>query len=233
MLKLLTMKNKRIFYLAFISLLFLSSTFLNAQDKVIHGWVTTFDSIPVVGAEVKVKSTKQIVATDTLGRFTAETENEDKLVIRANGFYNQRVKLGESIKLVAVNLKLKPGERNREIAVGYGYITDENRLNSVAGLDSDDMNFSQYTSILDAIEGRFAGVQVMNGEIRIRGINSINSSTAPLIILDDMPVDVSYLNNVVPSAVKSINVLKDGSASIYGARGANGVIIVETKSGDD
>jgi TonB-dependent SusC/RagA subfamily outer membrane receptor len=85
----------------------------------------------------------------------------------------------------------------------------------------------------DLIKGRFAGVQVANGQIIIRGVNSINSSTAALIILDGVPVDGSALNSIPPVQVKSINVIKDGSAAIYGSRGANGVVVIETKGGND
>ena len=84
------------------------------------------------------------------------------------------------------------------------------------------------------IRGRFAGVQVQsNGDIIIRGINSINLSSGALIIVDGVPVDNSYLETIPPVTVRSINVLKDSSSSIYGARGANGVIVIETKRGDD
>ncbi|MFW6257534.1 MAG: carboxypeptidase-like regulatory domain-containing protein, partial [Prolixibacteraceae bacterium] len=158
-----------------------------AQERVIHGIVTTFDSIPLIGAEIKVKSTKQTVQTDTLGRFSVGAENQDKLKISAEGFYNQRVKLKDNTKFAAVNLTLKPGAKNREIAIGYGHVSDREKLNAVAMMDNDDADFSQYSTIYELIKGRFAGVQVQNGEVIIRGINSINSSSAALIVLDGVP----------------------------------------------
>ena len=85
----------------------------------------------------------------------------------------------------------------------------------------------------ELIRGRFAGVQIVNNEIIIRGINSINSSSAALIVIDGVPVDNSVLNTLPPIQVKSVNILKDGSAAIYGSRGANGVVIIETKKGID
>ncbi|MFA5588446.1 MAG: TonB-dependent receptor plug domain-containing protein, partial [Mariniphaga sp.] len=144
-----------------------------------------------------------------------------------------RVKLDEKIKLAAINLKLKPGEKNREYAIGYGHVSDRDKLNALASLTSSDMDFSQYSSIYDLIKGRFAGVQVVNGEVIIRGINSINSSSAALIIVDGVPVDGSALSSIPPIQVKSINVMKDGSSAIYGSRGANGVVLIETKRGND
>jgi TonB-dependent SusC/RagA subfamily outer membrane receptor len=103
----------------------------------------------------------------------------------------------------------------------------------LASLNSDDLDFSQYSNIYELIKGRFAGVQVVNGEIIIRGINSINSSSAALIVVDGVPVDGSALNSIPPVQVKSINVIKDGSSAIYGSRGANGVVLIETKRGND
>lgn len=205
----------------------------NAQEKIIHGVVTTFDSIPLIDAEVQVRSTKQTVLTDTLGRFSVAVNPGDRLKVSASGFFNQKVKLEDKTKFAAINLKLKPGEKNREYAIGYGHVSDRDKLNALATLNSNDLDFSQYSNIYDLIKGRFAGVQVVNGEIIIRGINSINSSSAALIVVDGVPVDGSALSSIPPVQVKSINVIKDGSSAIYGSRGANGVVLIETKRGDD
>ncbi|WP_320111897.1 TonB-dependent receptor plug domain-containing protein [Draconibacterium orientale] len=205
-----------------------------AQQRFIQGIVTTFDSITIVGAEVMVKSSKEIVKTDSLGQFKVKVDGKDKLKISAKGFINQNVKLDENTKLVAVNLKLKAGEKAREYAIGYGYVKDGERLNALAQMTSDDVDFSQYTSMYDLMRGRFAGVQIQsNGDIIIRGINSINLSSAALIVVDGVQVDGSVMSTLVPSQVKSINIIKDGSAAIYGARGANGVVVIETKKGTD
>lgn len=226
------MKTKILFPLIIFAIMF--NAFLSgAQERVIHGIVTTFDSIPLIDAQVKVVSSKQTVFTDTLGRFSVSTNSKDKLRVSAAGFFNQRVKLDEKIKLAAINLKLKPGEKNREYAIGYGNVSDRDKLNALASLTSNDMDFSQYSNIYDLIKGRFAGVQVVNGEVIIRGINSINSSSAALIIVDGVPVDGSALSSIPPIQVKSINVMKDGSSAIYGSRGANGVVLIETKRGND
>lgn len=225
---------KQIFKLSF-AVLFITSFSLsgNAQDRVLHGVVTTFDSIPLINAEVKVKSTGQTVFTDSLGRFAVPVNQGEKLKVKAQGFYNQKVKLEEKTKYAAVNLRLKPGEKNREYAIGYGHVSDRDKLNALATLNNNDVDFSQYSNIYELIKGRFAGVQVINGEIIIRGINSINSSSAALIVVDGVPVDGNALNTIPPVQVKSINVIKDGSSAIYGSRGANGVVLIETKRGND
>lgn len=218
-------------FLFFVAILFATS--VSAQDRVIHGRVFTFDSIPLIGASVKVKSTKQIVQTDTTGKFSIAVNPKDILQVSAKGFYSQKVKLADNTKVAIINLKLKPGEKNREIAIGYGHVSDRDKLNSVANLNSKDMDFSQYSNMYDLIKGRFAGVQVVNGEIIIRGVNSLNSSSAALIVIDGVAVGDGVLSTLPPVQVKSINVIKDGSAAIYGSRGANGVVLIETKRGGD
>ncbi len=226
------MKRKCILSFLLIAILFLSGS-LKAQDRVLHGTVTTFDSIPLIGASVTVKSTKQSVQTDSLGNFSIACNQEDRLKVFAHGFIRQNVKLTGNIKFAAINLRLKPGEKGREYAIGYGHVADADKLNAVASINKDDIDFSQYSNIYELIRGRFAGVQIVNDEIIIRGQNSINSSSAALIVVDGVPVSNSTLMSIAPTQVKSINVIKDGSSAIYGSRGANGVVIIETRQGDD
>lgn len=204
-----------------------------AQDKILGGRVFTFDSIPLIGANVMVKSSKQGVITDTLGNFYISCNPDDVLIVSANGFAKEKVKLNPKIKLVVVNLKLKPGEKNREIAIGYGHVKDADKLNAVANLNDNDLDFSMYSNMYELIRGRFGGVQIVNGEIIIRGVNSINSSSAALIVLDGVPVSSSVLNSIPPIQVKNISIIKDSSAAIYGSRGSNGVVLIETKRGSD
>ena len=209
----------------------LLTSFSSAQERTIQGVVTTFDSIPLIDAEVQNRASKQAVMTDSLGRFLIRADEGDKLKIKARGFYNEKAKIEEKTRFMAVNLKMKPGEKNIEYAIGYSKVSDREKLNALAQINKDDVDFSQYDNIYDLIRGRFAGVQIMNGEIIIRGINSINSSSAALIVVDGVPVDGSTLNSIPPVQVQSINVIKDGSAAIYGSRGANGVVIIETRRG--
>jgi TonB-dependent SusC/RagA subfamily outer membrane receptor len=157
----------------------------------------------------------------------------DLLKVTAKGFSTEKFDLKSSYKFAVINLKLKPGAKNREIAIGYGHVLDSEKLNAVSTLNNNDVDFSQYSNMYELIRGRFAGVQVVNGEIIIRGVNSINSSSAALIVLDGVPVDDSVLSTLPPVQVKSINVVKDGSAAIYGARGSNGVVLIETKKAGD
>lgn len=223
---------KSLFALFFSAFLLVSFN-ADAQDRILHGRVFTFDSIPLIGAEVVVKSTKQIVKTDTMGNFSVGCSMDDQLKVLAKGFYSEKFDIDEKVKIAIINLKLKPGEKNREIAIGYGYVLDSDKLNAIATLNNKDLDFSQYSNMYELIRGRFAGVQISNGEVIIRGVNSINSGTGALIILDGTPVDNSILRTLPPVQVKSINVIKDGSAAIYGSRGANGVVIIESKKGNN
>lgn len=226
--------NAKFFMLATVLPLMLSVN-LHAQEKLIRGVVTTFDTIPLIGASVMARSTKQEVLTDSLGRYSIRCKSNDKLIVFAHGFYDQKVKLNDKIKFAAINLKLKPGDKGREYAIGYGHVADADRLNAIASINKNDVNFSQYNNIFELIKGRCAGVQVINNQyIIVRGLNSINSKdNSALVIVDGTQYSMDALKSIVPSQVKSIDVIKDAGAAIYGTRGANGVILIQTMRGND
>ena len=149
--------KKIIIQLIISSIFVFNSTFLLfLQEKVIQGRVTTFDSIPLFGASIKVKSTKEVVFSDTLGMFTVSCFQEDKLKVTAKGFSNQNVKIKEEINDVWVNLRLNLGPINHELAIGYGHVKDRDKLYAIPSLNENDMDFSHY------------GVQIINNEIIIR-----------------------------------------------------------------
>ena len=225
---LITMK-KICLFLYFI----LIPCFLFAQDHVIHGVVHTFESIPLIGAEIKVKSTKQTFFTDSLGNFTAFCQSKDKISINAKGFYTQHVKIMPQIKITAVNMVLKPGDKQREYAIGYGYLSGEDLTNAVSGINTTDATFTKYTNIYDLIRDQISGAQVSNGEIIIRGNRSFQGSSAALIVVDGVIWDAEDLNTLSPIQIKSIDAIKDGGTAVYGSRGANGVILIETRKGGE
>jgi TonB-dependent SusC/RagA subfamily outer membrane receptor len=222
---------------SFFLLIFFSISFflisLYAQERTVKGFVTTFDSIPLVNVKITAKNSKQVVYSDTLGNFQIVCLPEEKIKVSAEGFVTQNVKIDDKVKILLVNLNLKPSPNSREIAIGYGHVKDKDKLNAISSLSNKDLDFSNYSNMYDLITGKFAGVQIINGEIIIRGIRSINSSNAALIVVDGMAVDQSYLTSLQPNIVKSIDILKDGGAAIYGSRGANGVVIIQTRKGGD
>ncbi len=218
-----------------ITLTFLLCLIYNtyAQDRILQGIVTTFDSIPLTGASIKVKSNKQVVLTDSVGNFSLTCSDEDIIWVKAKGFYTQKAKLTSNIKFAAINLKIKTGEKNIEYALGYGNVSERDKLYALVNLTNDKVDFSTYLNMYDLIHGRFPGVEIDNGEIIIRGKKSIMGSSAALIILDGIQVDSNVLSSLSTSQVKSIDIIKDGGAAVYGSRGANGVVIIETKRGDN
>ena len=225
--------KKSITFLNLIAItLFLSGSLLLGQERRIEGAVTTFDSIPLIGATIKVKSTQQEVLSDTLGLFTVLCNPEDRLHVTANGFISQRVKVDGVTKNVLVNLRLKSGEKNREYAVGYGHVKDKDKLYAIASLeDGDHYDFSNYRTMHDLINGKLSGVSIVNNEIVVRGMSTYSAAgSAALIIIDGVPSNEGVLFDILPRDVQSIDVLKDGSAAIWGSRGANGVLIVKTKN---
>ena len=224
--------NKLIILVIVSSIFIFNPAFsLFGQEKVVQGRITTFDSIPLVAASIKVKSTKQIVLSDTLGKFTVYCLPKDKLKVTAGGFSSQNVKLEEEIKYVFVNLKFKPGDQNRELAIGYGHVREIDKLDAMSSLNEKDFDYSSYSNIYELIRGRFPGVEVKGSEIIIRGQGSLYMSNSALLIVNGMPVGQSNFGAIHPREIKTINVLKGPSASIYGSRAANGVVIVELKDG--
>jgi TonB-dependent SusC/RagA subfamily outer membrane receptor len=226
------MKRKILLQYILFPVIFISF-FAEAQDRFIHGYVTTYDSIPLIGAEIEVKSTKQTVLTDSLGRFSVPVNQKDRLKVSANGFFPRRIRLDENIKIAVINLKMKPGNKKGEYSAGYYHVSYENNVSNIEKLDQSGLDFSHYRNVYDLIEGRFSGVRVVNGEIIIHGEGSLMLSNSALIVVDGFPVDSNELESIRPVDIKNINIIKDGSAAIYGARGANGVVIIETKQGKD
>lgn len=218
-------KKSRVIYLVFILLLV---AFQNvAQNKTVHGLVTAFDSIPLIGVSIQVKSSKQVFNTDTTGRFWLVCLQSDKLKFTANGFNSKTIKISPEIKYALVNLSLKSSPESVEIAAGYGHVKNTEKLYAMANMHSSSKNdFSVYSDVFEAITGRFSGVHVQNSQIVIRGFGA-----PALLIVDGMESSANELANIDINDVNSINVLKDASAAIYGSRGGNGVVVIETKRG--
>jgi TonB-dependent SusC/RagA subfamily outer membrane receptor len=206
---------------------------LSRQERVIEGKVTTFESIPIINATIKAKSNKEVVLSDTLGIFTITCAPAEKLTVTARGFARRRVRIKENTKYVLVNLKLLPGPENRELAVGYGHVKDAEKLYAISNVNESDIDFSRYSNIYDIIADMFSSsVQVRSdGEIIIRGTPAMDGSNAALLIVDGREIDALDFGSINTSDIASINVLLDASSAVYGSRGANGVVIVETKRG--
>lgn len=227
---------KRIFFPSIFLSILLVSTNLYAQHRVIHGRVTTFENIPLTDVSIEVKSTNQKVLTDSLGNFAVSCNKKDKLKVFAHGFLKQNVKLKENTKFVAINLHLKANDKKgKYYAVGYGHVSDIDKLNAVTNLNQNELDFSKYKDIYDLIKGRFSGVRIVDGDVIVRGNNTFGNQTtnAALLVVDGIPSNQSALSNIPTEDVKSIDIIKDGGSAIYGSQGANGVVIIETRHGSD
>lgn len=216
--------------LVFTVIVFFSGQ-LFSQPRTVKGVVTTLESVAVVGAEVKVKSSKEVVYTDESGIFEVVLTGKDKLKISAHGFLNRNVKVEEEIRAVMVNLPFKSDPESLLLAVGYGHINDEDKPFAMSTLQDEEVDFSMYADIYELISGKFAGVEVSNGQIFIRGQRSINYSNAALIVIDGTIADSGMLATLNTKDILSIDIIKDGSSSVYGSRGANGVVMIQRKTG--
>lgn len=242
---------------AFIFLLFTSQLIL-AQDRVVTGKVTdSKDGTPVVGASVQPKGTRTGTTTKNDGTFSLSVgPGVTTLVISSIGFATQEVSIdGKSsveVSFVATGTNL-----NEVVVTGYGTARRKDLTGSTASVREKDFNKGVYTAPDQLIQGKAAGVLVINNTgqpggsttVRIRGSSSIRSGNQPLFVVDGVPLSggsarpggngAEYgndggnpLNFINPSDIASIEILKDASATaIYGSRGANGVILITTKKG--
>ncbi|HDZ40888.1 MAG TPA: hypothetical protein ENH59_04325 [Bacteroidetes bacterium] len=202
------------------------------QELLLRGRVTTYDSIPLMNVEVTAKSTGAEVVTDSLGKFALECLNDDKLIFNAKSFKRKTVNLKEDETFLDVNLELKEGERYLELALGPdGYIREADKQ-KVSTINDRKVDFSMYSTIYDALRGRVAGVNIVGDIVYIRGQTTIGSGDAEaLFVVDGVIVSKFVFSSIPTSDIQNIRVLKGSAASIYGSRGGNGVIEVDTKRG--
>ena len=215
--------------------LFLSIGIALAQSQV-TGTVTDDNGEPVAGAGVKVVGTNTGTATNSDGHFSLSAPANSTLEITFLGMEPKRVKAGQNLRIMLVS---KDQTLDELMVVAYGTQKKSAFTGSAAVVGSKDIGKVQVTNAVDALKGKASGVQIFTGSgqpgatptIRIRGFNSINAGNDPLIVLDGSPYGGS-LNDINPSDVESMTVLKDASSTaLYGARGGNGVILITTKSG--
>jgi TonB-linked SusC/RagA family outer membrane protein len=229
-------------------LLALSVQFSFAQEKTVSG-VVSDASGPIPGANVVVKGTKNGIQTDFDGKFAIKAKVGDVLMVSFVGMQDASAKVGASNTL---NFKLQGGNTLDEVVVvGYGTQKKREITGSISQIKGESIKGLVTQSFDQQLAGRAAGVQITQNSgligsaprIRIRGINSINSSTYPLIVVDGLPVQTGDLggyasNNALadinPNDIESFEILKDGAASaIYGSRASNGVILITTKKGKE
>jgi TonB-dependent starch-binding outer membrane protein SusC len=238
------------FLLTFMALALALITY--AQERTVSGTVTSVeDGSPLPGVNVIVKGTTTGTATDANGKYSLSVPSTGGvLVFSFIGLQSKEVEIGDRT-IVDVNLAMDITQLSEVVVVGYGTQTRREVTGSVASIKGEDIALAPVQSFDQALQGRAAGVNITtpNGVlnnppvIRIRGVNSINLSSYPLVVIDGVPtytMDNSTnsaannpLGNLNPADIASIEILKDASSSaIYGSRASAGVILVTTKRGN-
>lgn len=218
----------------------------SAIQKTISGTITDDDGMPLPGANIVEKGTSNGVQTDFDGNFTINVSDENAvLVVSFVGFLNQEIEVGNQ-NSVAVQLMSDAESLEEVVVTGYGSQRKSDVTGAISSIKTEDFNRGVVANPGQLLQGKISGVNVTatSGEpgaaqnIIIRGIGSLRSGTTPLFVVDGFIIDNSSfgvtnpLNFINPQDIASIDVLKDASAAaIYGARAANGVIVITTKKG--
>lgn len=206
-------------------------------EKTVKGTVTDQNGLPLPGANVVVKGSTKGVQTDVDGSFVITVaDNVTKLVVSYIGMEDQEVTVGSTpLKIVMKEV----GQKLEEVVIGYGKAKKKDLTGSVSSIGKENLNLGgTIANVGQALQGRASGVQVQQNSyapgstpsVVIRGGNSINTSNAPLYVVDGFITSTGA--SISPNDIENIQILKDASSTaIYGARGGNGVIIITTKKG--
>lgn len=229
--------NLKIFRVALLALFTLVVGNMSAQT--IKGNVKDSSGEPIIGATVQELGTKNIAVTDLDGNFSLKTSGKQQIQISYIGMKTKKVNASGKSNINVV-LEDEATTLNDVVVIGYGTVKKKDLTGAVTSVSAKDLANIPVSTASEAIQGKMAGVTVTTTEgspdaeikIRVRGGGSLSQDNSPLYIVDGFPV--SSISDIAPNDIESIDVLKDASSTaIYGARGANGVIIVTTKSGKE
>lgn len=239
-----TLLNKRFVVKLALALcsIMLGVTVANAQT--VRGKITDDENKGIPGASIFVKGTNTAAQSDNLGNYSISIPKQvtlPVLVFSMIGFKQQEIEVN---KMTNINVKLvrEVNDLNEVVVIGYGTVAKRDLTGSVDKTDIKEMQKAPVLGFDQSLAGRVAGVSVVSAEGRpgaesdivIRGANSLTQNNNPLYVIDGFPVEVSLSSVIDPKDIESIEILKDASATaIYGARGANGVIMITTKAGKD
>lgn len=232
--------------LGLIILFCLFPVWVLAQTVSVTGMVKDASGEPIIGASVVEAGTTNGIVTDLDGNFKLNVSAKGSLKISFIGYQTQTIPVAGK-KQFDITLKEDAKVLDEVVVVGYGQMKRSDLTGSVVSVNDEAIKKSVVTSVDQVLQGRAAGVQVQansgmpggSSSIRIRGINSLNASNEPIFVIDGVIIDGSTgsgsdnaLASINPSDIVSMDVLKDASATaIYGARAANGVIMITTKRG--
>src|SRR3712207_5229107 len=233
--------------LGLLILLLIPASAFAQNQRTVTGTVSDETGEPLIGATVKVAGQPIGAATDFDGRYTLKIPADAKqLTVSYVGYNNLIVNITSNV----MNITMKPNSKilDEIVVIGYGVRKKDDLTGSVSTVSEKDFNKGMISSPENLVNGKIAGVQIVNGggsptagsTIRIRGGASLNASNDPLIVLDGVPMEVggsvsgsgNFLSLINPNDIESMTVLKDASSTaIYGSRASNGVIIITTKKG--
>ena len=233
----------RRFILVFISLAVIGVQLAFAQSFVVKGKVTSDDGgESLIGVSILQEGSANGVVTDLDGNYSIEIKGLAKATLKFSyiGMQSQQHIVTGQAKVLNVVMKSDAQLMDEVVVVAYGVRKKGTIAGSVSTVKAEKMENVPAAGFDQALQGQTPGLTVMSnsGEpskaavFQIRGTNSINSGTSPLFILDGVPITSNDFNTISPSDIESISVLKDASStSIYGARAANGVVVITTKRG--
>lgn len=209
------------------------------QLKKINGTITDASGVPIIGANVVVKGSTTGTVTDIDGNFSLEVSQGSSLEISYIGYLKKEIIVNDKNSYL-VQLTEDSKALDEVVVVGYGTEKKVNVIGSIAQIGSDRLENRSTPQLSNALTGQMSGVTVIqrsgrpgdsSGQIRVRGVGSFGATPDALVLVDGLP---GSLNDINPADVESISVLKDAStAAIYGARAANGVVLVTTKGGKE
>lgn len=213
---------------ALLAIILTIASAVHAQTRVVHGKLTAYNEFPVKNVEITSRKAGATTMTDAFGQFSIVCQEKDMIQVRAKAFKPVRKKVNTKTGSLTLNLQFIDSDANREMAVGYGFMSKEDLTYALSHLENENQEFCSYSNIFDLIRGQLSGVTVHGNEVYIRGGNNsfTPEATMALYVVDNQPT--SSLDWVQPCQIKSINVLKDANAAIYGTRGGNGVVLIET-----
>ena len=208
--------------------------------SVITGSVKDSTGKPLEGVTIKVKNRNISTISDKVGHYTIKVDDANATLSYSHvGYATKEKNIGASTSIDVLMVEIA-STLNEVVVIGYGSVKKKDLTGSVSKVDMSDLQKAPVRSFDEALAGRVAGVQVSSADgqpgasvnIVIRGNNSITQDNSPLYVVDGFPIESPNNNIIDPSEIESIEILKDASATaIYGARGANGVIIITTKKG--
>ena len=212
-----------------------------------QGVVVDNTGMPVIGATVLETGTTNGISTDLDGSFTLTVKSANSVIDISYVGYKSVALVASSTELKRVTLQEDLQTLDEVVVIGYGAVKKNDMTGSVVAIKADENNRGAVVSAQDMMQGKVPGVQIIPGDggpnsnptIRIRGMASLTASSAPLIVIDGVPIAedggagmANPLSMVNPNDIESFTVLKDASATaIYGSRASNGVIIITTKKG--